>query len=127
MKVLVDMNLSPRWVTELRSRNIESTHWSAVGANTAPDVQVLAWCAQHDYVLLTHDLDFGAILAASKGGKPSVVQLRTLDILPESMAGRIEATLRQLEPNLDAGALVTIGPGRNRVRLLPLKGTEGTR
>ena len=123
MKVLVDMNLSPRWVIELRSRNIESVHWSEVGAATAADVQVLAWCAQHDYLLLTHDLDFGAILAASKGHKPSVVQLRTLDILPETVLGRVGAALRLLEPDLATGALVTIEPGRNRVRLLPLKRT----
>lgn len=127
MKVLVDMNLSPRWVTELRSRNIQSVHWSEVGAATAPDAQVLSWCAQHDYLLLTHDLDFGAILAASKGRKPSVIQLRTLEILPETMVGRIETTLRLLGPDLTAGALVTVEPSRNRVRLLPLMPSNATR
>ena len=29
------------------------------------------------YVVLTHDLDFGAILAATHGNKPSVVQIRS--------------------------------------------------
>ena len=98
-----------------------------MGAATAPDVQVLAWCAQHDHLLLTHDLDFGAILAASKGRKPSVVQLRTLDLLPETMLGRIDAALRQLGADLAAGALVTIEPGRNRIRLLPLTRNDSAR
>src|SRR5712691_7383320 len=45
MKVLVDMNLSPRWAAEFRSRGFESIHWSQVGAATAPDEEVLSWCA----------------------------------------------------------------------------------
>ena len=40
-------------------------------------------------MLLTHDLDFGAILAASGDLKPSVLQLRSQDVTPELMAGKI--------------------------------------
>ena len=57
MKVLVDMNLSPHWATALLSQGIESTHWSKVGNASAPDDEVLAWCAAHGHVLFTHDLD----------------------------------------------------------------------
>lgn len=85
MKVLVDMNLSPRWATELQSRGIEASHWSNIGAATAPDAEVLAWCAANKHVLFTHDLDFGAILAGSQSAGPSVVQLRTENVVPESM------------------------------------------
>lgn len=42
MKILVDMNLSPRWAAELRSLGFESTHWSMVGKAAAPDEEVLA-------------------------------------------------------------------------------------
>lgn len=120
MKVLVDMNLSPRWVAELQSMSIESVHWSQVGAATAPDEEILAWCAQRGHVLFTHDLDFGAILAASQGRNPSVVQLRTTNVLPETMLRRVVNALRQVEKDLAQGALVTIEPDRHRVRLLPL-------
>ena len=120
MKVLVDMNLSPRWAMELQSLGIESIHWSKVGQATAPDEDVLAWCAARGHVLFTHDLDFGAILAASKGRKPSVIQLRSRNLVPEAMARQVVAALRQLEKDLAAGALVTVEPDRHRVRLLPL-------
>jgi len=120
MKVLVDMNLSPRWAAEFRSRGFESIHWSQVGAATAPDEEVLSWCAAHGHALFTHDLDFGAILAASKGRNPSVVQLRTENVVPEAMLEHVTRALLQVEKDLAHGALVTIEPGRHRVRLLPL-------
>lgn len=120
MKVLVDMNLSPRWATELQSKGFESIHWSNIGPATAPDEEVLAWCAAKKHVLFTHDLDFGAILAGSKKNAPSVVQLRTANVVPESMLQRTVAALNQLQAELAKGALVTIEPHRHRVRLLPL-------
>lgn len=120
MKVLVDMNLSPRWAAELRSRGLESIHWKDVGSASAPDEDILAWCAAHGHILFTHDLDFGAILAASKGRNPSVVQLRAENVLPEAMLQHVMDALRQVEKELAQGALVTIEPARHRVRLLPL-------
>jgi predicted nuclease of predicted toxin-antitoxin system len=120
MKILVDMNLSPRWAMELQSRGFESVHWSHIGKATAPDEELLAWCATHGHVLFTHDLDFGAILAASGGRKPSVVQLRTENIIPEAVLERVVDALRKVEADVADGALVTIEPSRHRVRLLPL-------
>jgi predicted nuclease of predicted toxin-antitoxin system len=120
MKILVDMNLSPRWATELRSQGLESIHWQNIGAANASDEEVLAWCAAHGHVLFTHDLDFGAILAASKGLNPSVVQLRAESVLPEAFLQHVMDALRQAESDLTQGALVTIEPARHRVRLLPL-------
>jgi predicted nuclease of predicted toxin-antitoxin system len=120
MKILVDMNLSPRWAAELRSRGLESIHWQKVGAANASDEEVLAWCAANGHVLFTHDLDFGAILAASKGLTPSVVQLRADNVLPEALLQHVMDALRQAESDLTQGALVTIEPARHRVRLLPL-------
>jgi hypothetical protein len=37
MKVLVDMNLSPRWVDAFTDAGIEAAHWSSLGARTAAD------------------------------------------------------------------------------------------
>jgi predicted nuclease of predicted toxin-antitoxin system len=40
MKVLVDMNLSPRWALVLARAGIEAAHWSALGAATAPEYKL---------------------------------------------------------------------------------------
>ena len=73
MKLLVDMNLSPRWVGVLAEAGIEAVHWSILGAKNAPDPEIMAYASANDYVVLTHDLDFSAILAATHGDKPIVV------------------------------------------------------
>jgi predicted nuclease of predicted toxin-antitoxin system len=121
MKLLVDMNLSPRWIATLQAAGVEARHWSTVGAPTAPDEDVLNWAAANDFILLTHDLDFGAVLAFSGAVTPSVIQIRSDDLRPEALASRIAATIGQLEQTLADGALVTIEPARERVRILPLR------
>jgi len=126
MKLLVDMNLSPRWVTVLQAAGIEARHWSTVGAPNTPDEDVLRWAAANGFVLLTHDLDFGAVLAFSEAVTPSVIQIRSDDLRPEVLARRVAATVGQLAQTLADGALVTIEPARERVRILPLRRDQST-
>lgn len=121
MKLLLDMNLSPRWVPLLLNEGWETVHWSSVGSPTASDSEIMEFAAERDFVVLTYDLDFGAILATTHGEKPSVVQIRVNDISPQGVSATVVAVLRQLRSDLEAGALITINSRRTRVRLLPLK------
>lgn len=95
-------------------------HWSSVGKGNALDAEIMRYAAQLDYVVLTHDMDFSAILAATHGAKPSVVQIRTEDVSPTVIAAQVVAALRHMEPELEAGALLTVGPHQTRVRMLPI-------
>ena len=121
MKLLVDMNLSPRWIGVLVDAGIEAAHWSTLGASSAPDSEIMAYAKAHDYVVLTHDLDFGAILAATHGEKPSVVQIRADDVSPDVIGTQVVAALRQMASELEEGALLTVDPNRTRLRVLPLQ------
>ncbi len=121
MKILIDMNLSPRWANLLTDAGFMAAHWSTLGAANAPDVEIAVFARINDYVVLTHDLDFGAILAATQGDKPSVVQIRSEDLSPEVIGKPVINALRQMTAELDEGALLTIDPSRTRVRLLPLR------
>lgn len=76
MTVLVDVNLSPTWIGFLRDSGIEAHHWSEIGELTEPDESLLTWAIDQAAVILTHDLDFGALLAIGGHQTPSVVQLR---------------------------------------------------
>jgi predicted nuclease of predicted toxin-antitoxin system len=121
MKLLVDMNLSPRWKRFLAEAGIEAAHWSDLGGSNAPDAEIMAFAKAHDYVVLTHDLDFSAILAATHGEKPSVVQLRSGDVSPEAAGQAVVSAVRQMADELDGGALLSVEPNRLRIRLLPLR------
>lgn len=120
MKLLVDMNLSPRWVNWLADAGFEAAHWSTLGVLGASDVEIMAFARNEGYVVLTHDLDFGAILAATHGEKPSVVQIRAEDVSPDSIGHLVVSALRQMSVELEEGALLTIDPRRTRLRVLPL-------
>lgn len=120
MKLLVDMNLTPRWVKTLTDAGIEASHWSSVGAADASDAHIMSFARANGYVVLTHDLDFSAILAATQGAKPSVVQIRAEDVRPETVGPTLIEALRQMAAQLEEGALVTIDPARARLRILPL-------
>jgi predicted nuclease of predicted toxin-antitoxin system len=127
VRLLVDMNLSPEWCPLLAGQGWESVHWSAVGNPRATDVVIMTWARTHGYVVFTHDLDFGTLLAVSGARGPSVVQARTHDITPSHLGPLLIATLREHTAELDAGALITIDEGRARVRILPIRarGDEG--
>jgi predicted nuclease of predicted toxin-antitoxin system len=71
-------------------------------------------------VVLTHDLDFGAMLAATQAKGPSVVQVRTQDVRPHSLSPLLIPLLHQYQSELEAGALLIVDEARSRVRLLPL-------
>jgi len=120
MKLLVDMNLSPKWVGYLVAAGYEAIHWSVLGAGNAPDSEIMAYAREGNFAVLTSDLDFGAILAITHGVKPSVVQLRADNLAHDVIGKQVVDALRQLGEELERGALVTIEPERTRMRILPL-------
>lgn len=121
MKLLLDMNISPRWLTLLQGAGIEATHWASLGPREALDTEIMTYAAAQGYTVLTQDLDFSTILAVTHGEKPSVVQIRSDNLDPDAIGASVIQAVRQLEAELEAGALVSVTPSRSRVRLLPLK------
>ncbi len=120
MKILVDMNLSPDWRGLLERDGIAAIHWSEVGDPRATDREILAWARERDCIVLTHDLDFGHLLALTHAKGPSVIQVRSQDVLPEKIGPLVVQALHQLEERLRAGALVVIEPAKFRLRILPI-------
>jgi len=120
MKLLVDMNLSPLWVEFFVAHGIEAVHWASIGRADASDTAILEYAGLYQCTVFTHDLDFGMLLAARKASGPSVVQVRCQDVLPSGIGATVLRAIRAARPHLDAGAIVTIDPGRERIRLLPI-------
>lgn len=120
VKLLVDMNLSPEWVSVLRGHGWSGVHWSTVGDPRASDAAIMEWAATHEYVVFTYDLDFGTMLALSHAAGPSVLQVRGADVLPDHLGDAILAALKQHDADLSSGALVVVDESRSRVRVLPI-------
>lgn len=120
LALVIDMNLSPDWVRALGAEGIPAVHWSHVGNPSAPDREIMRWARDNRYVVFTHDLDFGALLALSGAEGPSVIQVRSQDVLPARLAKLVVSALHQYEPELSAGALIVLDEARSRVRILPI-------
>ena len=99
MKILVDMNLSPAWVTVLNNHAITAVHWSTVGDPRAEDSVIMDW-------------------AQAEG--PSVIQVRTHDVTPEHLEPALIDVLENNRSALEAGCLIVLDETRSRVRILPL-------
>lgn len=120
MKFLIDMNLSPLWIQFLSEHGIDAVHWSTVGAANADDATILGYAAANGWIVFTHDLDFGLMLASTGQNSPSVLQVRSQNVLPSAIADLVLRAIIVTEQHLKAGALVTVDTSRHRIRLLPI-------
>ena len=121
MKIAIDMNLSPEWVSVFETAGYQAVHWSDVGDIKATDKTIMKWAVNHGHIVFTHDLDFGTLLAISEADTPSVIQVRTQDVLPNKLSGIVLNALKQFKSELDTGALVTINEAQAKARILPIK------
>lgn len=120
MKLLVDVNISPDICALLFSADTVAVHWSTLGNPKARDEELMRYAKDHGFVIVTHDLDFSALLAASRGTGPSVIQVRFQDVLSENFLALLRDTIERFRTELDSGAIVTVDPERAKVRVLPI-------
>lgn len=120
MRIVIDCCLTKDWKPVLNAAGYECVHWSSIGQVTAPDFEIARWAALNDHVVLTQDLDYGAILATQGLDKPSVVQIRSESPLPEDVGDIVLQALKTYQAELISGAIATVHPGHARIRLLPL-------
>jgi predicted nuclease of predicted toxin-antitoxin system len=114
------MSLTPDWVEFLTQEGFPAAHWSRIGRGNDPDNVIFDWARRNGHVLFTHDLDFGTLLALTRAVGPSVVQLRTQDVLPGKAGRVLVSVLKEHEKVLESGAIVVVEEHRARVRILPL-------
>lgn len=73
------------------------------------------------FVVMSHDLDFGAALAATHAHGPSVIQVRCVDPTPDAIGLIVRSALEQFREVLESGAIVVVEPGLSRARVLPIR------
>lgn len=114
------MNLTPAWVEFFARHAIESVHWSSVGDPRAADEVIMDYARKMGFVVFTHDLDFGNILAVTHARGPSVIQARVEDPTPAAIGQALISAIVEHAEHLRSGALITLDPDRSRTRILPI-------
>lgn len=120
LRFLVDMNLSPRIVTDLRQQEWDILRVSQVLPMDAPDSEILEFARQQNRVIITQDLDFSSLLALGGYKKPSLITFRLSVPDPETVTRKLLESLPDIEEKLLEGCAVVIDDRRVRVRLLPI-------
>ena len=124
MKFLADMGISPITVGFLQSLGYDALHLHDEGLGRLPDSAILQKARDEQRILLTHDLDFGELVAASEANMPSIVIFRLRNMSPRQVNYYLQAILSQHQSELARGAVISASEGQVRVRTLPIRLNE---
>ena len=120
MKLLADMGISPRVIEELRRKGHDAIHLQEQALNRMTDGDILEKAREESRILLTHDLDFGELLAASGGHLPSVIIFRLKDMRAPNVSRHLFSLLNQQSEALNNGAVCSVTERKVRIRTLPI-------
>ena len=120
MRFLADMGISPKTVDFLNALQHDATHLHDQKLDSAPDSVILKKAREEQRILLTHDLDFGELLAASGTLSPSVIIFRLRNMHPDRVNTSLEAIIDKHAALLEKGVIISVDEGQIRVRLLPV-------
>jgi predicted nuclease of predicted toxin-antitoxin system len=115
------MGVSGTTVQALRDGGEDAIHLREIGLQRLPDDQILLKARAENRIVLTFDLDFGDLLAASGGNTPSVILFRMRNQTPAAVTPRLLAVLKTCADALSAGAFIVVEDQRYRVRRLPIQ------
>ena len=114
------MGISPGVVEGLRQKGYDTVHLLDEGLHRMTDSDILEKARQENRVLLTHDLDFGELLAASGGALPSVIIFRLKDMRAANVSRHLSSILKQQSEALNKGAVCSVTEQKVRIRVLPI-------
>ena len=119
MRFLADMGVSHRTVAWLRDAGHDAVHLRDQGLQRLPNGEIFAKAVAEGRVILTFDLDFGEIVALSRGQRVGVVLFRLKDTTTPFLNQRLATVLADAEAALCDGAIVVVEDSRHRVRRFP--------
>lgn len=121
MKFLADMGLARSTVAFLRAQGHDAVHLREQGLQQLEDDEIIGKARAEGRVILTHDLDFGRIIAVGRAGVPSVITFRLSDMRPAQVNRYLTEVLARFAERLEAGSLVSVSERGIRVRTLPIR------
>ncbi|MEW6386146.1 MAG: DUF5615 family PIN-like protein [Thermodesulfobacteriota bacterium] len=121
MRFLLNMNLPRALARRLTEAGHACRHAGDIGLAQAADVEIMAEAERNRETIITHDLDYGHLLAFSGDTAPSVIIFRLRNTHPEALFTRLLAVWPEVEQPLREGAIVILEEAALRVRPLPIR------
>lgn len=120
MKFLLDMGISRTTGNYLEELGYDTTHLINENMETASDAEILNKALNEKRIILTHDLDFGKLLATSGTKSPSVVIFRLKNMRPDNVNNFCKRILDRFADAIEKGAILSVGDKRIRCHQLPI-------
>ena len=118
MRFLADMGVSLRVVEWLREKGHDTKHLREENLHKLPDGEIFKKAVRENRIILTFDLDFGEIVALSKGNRAGVILFRLHNARADRVIQRLEVVLRNM-PSSFANYVVIVEETRYRIRQFP--------
>jgi predicted nuclease of predicted toxin-antitoxin system len=115
------MGVSPKVAQWLRDASHDAVHLRDEQLHRMADPDIFAKAGAEGRVVLTFDLDFGEIVAATGGRTTSMIVFRLQDTRTERVIDRLRDVLAQSADALEQGAIVVVEDAQHRVRRLPFE------
>lgn len=115
------MGISPKVVAFLADLGHDAVHLHEQGLDRLPDAEILKKARDEGRVLLTHDLDFGELVAASGERLPSAVIFRLRNMQPNQVNHYLQSVVTRYRDALEDGVVVSVTEGQIRSRILPIQ------
>lgn len=121
MNFLLNMNINRDMTALLQKRGHVCRHVGDLGMSRAKDVEIVAEAKRTGEVIITHDLDYGHLLAFSGESAPSVLILRLRDLSTDEIISRFDSVWSEIESPLMSGSIVSLSDKSLRIRNLPIE------
>ena len=120
MRFLLNMNVPRDLGRRLTVAGHECRHVGGIGMAQASDVAIVAEARRSEEIIVTHDLDYGHLLAFSGEPVPSVIIFRLRNTHPDNLFARIMSAWPEIEKPLLKGAIVALEDAAVQIRRLPI-------
>jgi predicted nuclease of predicted toxin-antitoxin system len=124
MRILTDEGVSKSTVKILQELGQTVVRVQELQLEGAGDRMILERSRAENFVLVTHDLDYNEMLAASGARLPSVVTIRFRFANPDVLRQQLQRVMTIHAPALESGAIIVVSETRIRVRPLPIEHTD---
>jgi predicted nuclease of predicted toxin-antitoxin system len=121
VKFLLNMNVPRALGSMLMLEGHDCRHVGDIGLGEASDAVIVAEARSRGECVITHDLDYGQLLAFSGDPAPSVLIFRLRRADTKLMQARMASCWNEVEPALAGGAVTVIEEAAVRIRPLPIR------
>jgi predicted nuclease of predicted toxin-antitoxin system len=120
LKLLVDMPLARRVADQLRADGHDAIHLGQQKLGRMTDEEIFRKAMKEGRIIVTTDLDFGAVIARTGTASVSVIVIRIAHPRADRVVALVRRVLAEAAVDLARGAVALVEETRVRIRHLPL-------